>query len=87
MFKNITILFLGGLIVLTVFFAIKASSQGANLVDLEEESSRLVQENQELKDKIVKSTSLSQIAKQAENMGMVKPENYVYMSNQGIALR
>jgi cell division protein FtsL len=85
--KNIIILILGILFVITVFFGVKASSEGMTLVALNEKAQELQQQNQELKDQIVSSTSLSQVAKQSDSLGLIKPEKYVYLTQQGIALR
>lgn len=85
--KNIIILILGILFVTTIFFGVKASSQGMALVTLNEKAQELTQQNHDLKDQIVSSTSLSQVAKQSDSLGLIKPEKYVYMTQQGIALR
>lgn len=76
-----------GLFVATVFFAIKSSSQGANLVVLENKAMELEAQNQEVKDKIVGSTSLTKIEKDANDLGMVKPEKFIYLKHDGVALR
>ncbi len=75
------------LFVATVFFAIKSSSQGANLVVLENKAVELEAQNQEIKDKIVASTSLTKIEKNADGLGMVKPEKFMYLKHDGVALR
>lgn len=75
------------LFVATVFFAIKSSSQGANLVVLENKAVELEAQNQEIKDKIVASTSLTKIEKNANDLGMVKPEKFIYLKHDGVALR
>ncbi len=75
------------LFVATVFFAIKSSSQGANLVVLENKAVELEAQNQEIKDKIVASTSLTKIEKNADDLGMVKPEKFIYLKHDGVALR
>ena len=75
------------LLVVTIFFAIGASAKGANLAKLEDESAKLTAENQELQDQIVAKSSLSQIEKQAVALGMGKPEKYIYINGNGIALR
>src|SRR5258708_33116673 len=85
--KNIIIVTLGVLLIATVFFAIEASAQGAILVSLENKAADLQSQNQELSDNLVAATSLSQINKEATNMGMARPEKFVYLTQQGIALR
>ncbi len=86
-FKNLIILIIGILVVATVFFAIKASAEGQTLITLEDKAQALVAQNQELNSEIVNSTSLSQIAKAAQAMGMVQPEKYAYMKGTGVAMR
>ncbi len=75
------------LTIATVFFAIKASAEGQTLITLEEKAQTLQTENQELNSEIVNSTSLSQIGKEAQAMGMIQPEKYAYMKGTGVAMR
>ncbi len=75
------------LFVATVFFAIKSSSQGASLLVLENKAIELEAQNQDIKDKIVGSTSLTKIEKNANDLGMVKPEKFIYLKHDGVALR
>ena len=75
------------LLVTTIFFAVKASTKGQTLITLENKAANLQDVNQELKQEIVGSTSLSQIGKAAETMGMTAPEKFFYMDRTGVALR
>jgi cell division protein FtsL len=75
------------LTVLTVYFAIRASSSGQKLITLEDKALKLQQENQELNSQILDSTSLSQVGKLATAMGMDKPQKFVYMNGTGVAMR
>ncbi|HWA51946.1 MAG TPA: hypothetical protein VG895_02770 [Patescibacteria group bacterium] len=85
--RNIIILVLIVLFVGTIFAAVEASAAGNKLVALENKYDELTQENQEMQDKLVGSTSLTSIAKEASSSGMISPEAYVYITNSGIALR
>ncbi|CAN5307733.1 hypothetical protein BH10PAT1_BH10PAT1_4500 [soil metagenome] len=85
--KSIGIAVLSTLTIITIFFAVKASNEGSNLLQLEKQADELTQQNRELKDKIVNVSSLSQVSKMASSLGLDKPEKFVYISRQGIALR
>ena len=75
------------LVVLTIFLATKASSQGMKLISLENEAMQLTEKNQELNDKIISTSSLMAVAKEASLSGMIKPENFLYITGNGIAMR
>ena len=66
----------------TVFLAIESSTQGAELVRLENEENILEAQNQELRSSLVSSTSLAKIADEAQKMGMVKPEKLSYIKGE-----
>ncbi len=85
--QKIILPIIGVLLIATIITGVKASSRGLELLSLEQKGANLRQENQELKDKIVSSSSLTKIEKDAEKLGMKKPEKFVYMTNSGIALR
>ncbi len=80
-------LILFGLIVATVFFAIKSGTQGSSLIALENKVAQLTASNQELKSEIIGATSLSTVAKAASDLKMEKPEKFVYLTHEGVALR
>ncbi len=75
------------LVVMTIFLATKSSAEGVKLIALENESAKLMSENHELNDRIISSTSLSAINKEASSKGMIKPENFLYINGTGIAMR
>ncbi len=75
------------LIVATIFLATKASAEGSRLIALENESSHLLEANHELNDKIISSTSLTEVSKEASISSMIKPENFLYITGNGIAMR
>ncbi len=78
---------LTSLVIVTVFFAVKATVLGQKLVALENKAAELTEANQELGTQIVTSTSLSQIGRDAKNMGMANPTHFIYMTHDGVALR
>lgn len=73
---------LGGLFLTTVFLAIASASSGAKLQEIENENAILEEENRAITQRIVSESSLSQVAKKAEELGFTKPEEIVYLSTQ-----
>jgi len=67
-------------VVITVLFALEASSVGAKMIILENKEDLLLQENKELLDKMVSETSLSIISEKSQEMGFIKPTEIVYTS-------
>lgn len=78
---------LGILIFAAVVFGVEAASQGSKLAALEEKEADLMTQNQELKDNLALYSSYSEVGKQAERLGMTKPEKFVYLMSEGVALR
>lgn len=76
----IFISFLTFLFLTTILLAVASSSNGAKLVEVEQEISRLEEENRNLKQAIVSKSSLSEVAKKAEELGFVKPEEILYLA-------
>ena len=85
--QKIIIPILGLLLVATILTGVKASDEGDKLVTLEKKSANLNQTNKELRDKIVSSSSLNEIEKNAQSLSMQKPEKFIYITNTGIAHR
>lgn len=75
------------LVIATLYFAIKSTAEGGTLISLTDKEADLVGQNQELQAQIVSASSLSQISKTAQSLGMIVPEKYIYMGNQGVAMR
>jgi cell division protein FtsL len=77
------------LILLTaaILVGIKATDESNKLASLENKKSQLEQTNRDLKDKIIQSASLTQIGNSAKMIGLDRPEKFVYLTNDGIALR
>ena len=85
--SKVMIIVLGTLLVMTIFAAAKASAEGMTLISLETKHGELSEQNQELKRQLVTSASLSQVSKKADEIGMIKPEKFIYLTGSGIALR
>ncbi len=63
----------------TVFFAIEAATSSSEVASLEKKEAILIQENQDLSDKIIEASSLSSVEKRAPGLNFVKPEKIVYL--------
>lgn len=70
------------LAVAAVYLTIVTSAAGAQLSYLEEESEKLNEENTYLKNKLVTSTSLSEIEIKAAELGLKKAEKIIYISQE-----
>lgn len=78
---------LGALIVAAVFFGVKAASLGGQLAKLEAKENDIALANQEIKKNLALYSSYTEVSKQAEKLGMEKPEKFVYLTSEGVALR
>lgn len=68
----------GGIVLLTI----ETVTSGAEIAKLEKEESILADQNRELSENMVQSTSLDSIEKKAEELGFVKPEKFVYIGRE-----
>ena len=66
----------------TIFITIEASSSSSVLAHLESEEARLGEESQDLRNYLVKASSLNELGKSAEKLGFVKPEKIVYLGKE-----
>lgn len=85
--KKIIIPILTILLISTILVAVKATNEGSKLLTLEKRAAELEEENKELKNQIISKTSLTEIGKNADKLGLGKPEKFIYLTNSGIALR
>lgn len=65
-----------------VFFAIGTSSKAAVLMQLEKRSSAIESENRLLGEKIINSNSLTKISESIEQLGLVTPQQVVYLAQE-----
>ncbi len=74
------IVFIAGLIlaIFTVFFTIQTVTSSAKLVYLENEELQLIKKNQELNNILIGSSSLTSLAKNAQELGFIKPTQTFY---------
>lgn len=82
----ITVVLLALLGAVTVFNAIEQAAKGAELVYLEQKADRLIEENKDLNSKLVAGSSLSKVSVKANEVGMVKPENIMYLTSEAQAV-
>ena len=59
-----------------------AGTKGAEINYLEKQKATLKTEQEELTSKLVSQVSLAKIAEKSESLGLVKPQNIVYLNNQ-----
>lgn len=78
----ITLILLAVLGGVTVFNAVEMATKGAELVYLEQKADRLTAENKEIESKLVAGSSLTKVSDKAVELGMVKPDNIVYLTSE-----
>jgi hypothetical protein len=66
----------------TVFTTIQTVTMGATLASLEEESEKIIEENEKLTQNLYQSTSLTKINNKAEELGYSKPANIFYINSE-----
>jgi|WetSurSiteA1Bulk_404760.scaffolds.fasta_scaffold00493_9 hypothetical protein len=70
------------LLVLAVFTMIESVTTGAELTKILSDKAKYTQENQDLANDLIKSSSLNQIGDKADILGYVKPTNIVYVAKE-----
>lgn len=83
--KKATLIALGILLIASVVLAVSASAQGARLARLSGARRALAEENEILTQKLVSRSSLAKIALEAQTLGMIKPENVIYLVDMPVA--
>ena len=63
------------------------ANAGEKLTQIEKEIKTLEEENEELKREIAISSSLTTIAEKAEEMGFLRMENFLYLTDEPFALK
>lgn len=81
--KNIGMVLSGvSLLVLGLYYIIESVSLGAELAKIQREERRLVEENRDLSDSLIGSSSLSSFEKKTEELGFSKPESVFYLKGE-----
>lgn len=65
-----------------VYLSVETATSGAVLVNLESQEGALSEENKNLKDAIVKSSSLNNLEARTEVLGFVKPARILYITGK-----
>ena len=65
-----------------VYLTIEAATSGAILSQFEQEEARLIRENRQLQEELVKSTSLTTLGEKAEGLGFKKPSLVIYITEK-----
>jgi hypothetical protein len=80
-------LFLGSLVltflVLNIFLSLQTVSSGSKLSGLETKEKDLVTKNRQLNSELVEATSLTQVQRNSQQLGFVKPLSLVYLRDTG----
>ena len=63
-----------------VFLTVETATSGAVLAGLEGREASLAQENSDLKDAVVRASSLGGVEKKSTEMGFVKPSKILYIN-------
>ncbi|HTK03924.1 MAG TPA: hypothetical protein VL401_04145 [Alphaproteobacteria bacterium] len=81
-YKNyILITICGILAAISVFLTIEAATSGAEIANLDKTAKELTDQKRILEESLVKGISMSQLTEKSAELGFVKPENLVYVSN------
>lgn len=79
---NLLVIAIVAMVVLNVFVSIKLSSVGSVLLGFEKSMAQVNQENRYVREKIVEYTSVSNLSSRVGELGLVKPENIIYLSGE-----
>jgi len=66
----------------TVYLTIETATSGANLAALSQREAVLIRENDSLASELVKNSSLNGLGEKSEEMGFVKPQVVIYISEK-----
>jgi len=64
-----------------VFLTVETATSGAVLAKLENQEAGLLQENSDLKDAVVRASSLNGVEKKSVELGFAKPSKILYISS------
>lgn len=69
-------------LVLLIVSAVSTSAKGVELGGIEEQISEINKENKEIKEQIVKSSSLTKLRDDISSADYVEPETVIYLNNE-----
>jgi len=73
---------LGVFIMLYLFMTLQMVSSGTKLASLEKKEGELTKRNKELTLQLVEASSLTKLNQKAEDLGFVKPNSTVYLTQE-----
>lgn len=65
-----------------VYLSVETATSGAVLANFESQEGALSEENKNLKDALVKSSSLNNLEARTESLGFVKPARILYITGK-----
>jgi len=71
----------GILVVLSVLMTVDTASSGAEIASLQKKETQLSDQKRVLEESLVKGISMSELQQKSVELGFVKPQNLVYVSN------
>lgn len=63
-----------------VFLTVETATSGAVLAKMESREASLMRENSDLKDAVVRASSLNDVEKKSQELGFVKPSKILYIN-------
>ena len=82
--KVATWFFVAILIFVQVFYIVQTATMGATLADLEHKHENLSSQKTQLMQELVGSTSLTDLEKDADKLGFVKPGNRIFLTTEDV---
>lgn len=70
------------LLVLVVYVSVGLASKGSELVSIEEKAHLIESENRQLTAELIAEMSLTKISQKARELGMIEPEELVYLTKE-----
>ncbi len=78
-----TVLILLALVIaMSVSISVISGTKGSELSDIENKISKIEDENRELESQIINESSLTNLNKKVESLGLAKPSDVVYLKDQ-----
>ncbi len=75
------------ILVVAVVFTLEAVTSGAELSNLEKEEATLVSQNKDLSDSLIKSSSVLSYEEKLEELGFIKPEKILYITEKEVVAK
>ena len=79
--KVIYISLFTALVIFNMLMVVGMVSSGGKITELEKQKLTLIKENQEVRDTLIKISSLTELEKKANNLGYLKPSEKLYIND------